>query len=264
MKKDKLHSDCYSFDLPLKLKKGIKWQPYPIFHGATASADELSCHMSALAPGVSPHPPHEHQEEEILIILSGEVDVILKESCSIENVTRQRLRKNQFVYYPAHFAHTLEAAGKESANYLMLKWNGASVPRNNMLSFCYFDAQHSYDETQKRQGFSPRRVFEGPTCYLEKLQCHTTILDAGAGYPPHADAYDVAILMLEGEVRTLGKNIKAPGVIFYAAGKPHGILNTSDSPAKYLVFEFHGNSFLMRNKAFRFFKNLKRADASEE
>jgi quercetin dioxygenase-like cupin family protein len=89
-----------------------------------------------------------------------------------------------------------------------------------------------------QQGFSPQVVFEGATRYLKKLQCHTTALDPGASYPPHADSYDVAMFILDGEVRTLGQHIKAPGVIFYKAGTPHGIYNPAECTAKYLVFEF--------------------------
>ena len=54
------------------------------------------------------------------------------------------------------------------------------------------------------------------------------------------DAYDVGIIVLEGEVETLGERV-SQGVIFYRAGEPHGIRNPSQSMAKYIVFEFHGS-----------------------
>jgi hypothetical protein len=50
----------------------------------------------------------------------------------------------------------------------------------------------------------------------------------------------VAIVVLEGEVATLGKRVGPHSVIFYRSGEPHGIRNPGESLAKYVVFEFHG------------------------
>lgn len=84
-----------------------------------------------------------------------------------------------------------------------------------------------------------RRLFEGPTAYLGKLHAHVTDLQPGAGYPPHKDKYDVAILVFSGTVETLGKTVGPGGSIYYAAGESHGMRNVGDEPTRYLVFEFH-------------------------
>ena len=77
-------------------------------------------------------------------------------------------------------------------------------------------------------------------------------MEPGAGYAAHEDSYDVAIIVLEGEVETLGKRAKPFDVIFYAEGEPHGMENPGDKVAKYIVFEFHGrrNERLRRLKGF--------------
>jgi hypothetical protein len=72
-------------------------------------------------------------------------------------------------------------------------------------------------------------------------------LPAGKGYEAHIDPYDVAIILLEGEVETLGTRVSPTGVIFYGAGETHGMWNPGHTIAKYLVFEFHFNKF-SRNK----------------
>jgi MoaA/NifB/PqqE/SkfB family radical SAM enzyme/mannose-6-phosphate isomerase-like protein (cupin superfamily) len=256
-----IKSGCYSFELPLHRKAGEKWKPYPIFHGSTAALKDLSCHVSTLVHGFSPHPPHEHKQEEILFVLSGEVDIILKDhtvpdpSCFY----RKHLQKNQFAYYPANFAHSLETTSKEPANYLMFRWYGDSFSKNNILNFLFFNFLPPRDEADSSRGVSMQLLFEKPTEYLEKLHCHTTHLAPGAGYAPHTDSYDVAILLLEGEVQTLGQNIKAPVVIFYETGKPHGILNPTACPAQYLVFEFHRHSseLLQETSSINTNKNIK-------
>ncbi len=124
----------------------------------------------------------------------------------------------------------------------MFRWRGSSSFRSDLLDFCRFNALPARDETGGAQGLAMQLMFEKPTLYLEKLHCHATNLAPGSGYAPHVDDYDVAILLLEGEVQTLGQIIKAPGVIFYEAGKPHGMLNPADCAARYLVFEFHRHS----------------------
>jgi hypothetical protein len=55
--------------------------------------------------------------------------------------------------------------------------------------------------------FWTHRVFEGPTGCLGKLHAHLTVLAPGAGYEPHRDAYDVAIVTLSGTVETLGQSV---------------------------------------------------------
>ena len=228
----------------MPLDAGEVWKPYPIFQGSTATLNHLSCHASTLACGFSPHAPHEHTDEEILIVLSGEIDIILKDrhASAQPGFYRKRLQKYDFVFYPANFAHSLETISEEPANYLMFRWRGPSAFKNNLLDFCCFNAVPIRETANIKQSLSMQLMFEEPTQYLGKLHCHATSLASGSGYEPHLDPYDVAILLLEGEVETLGQIIKAPSVIFYEAGKPHGMSNPTDYTAKYLVFEFHRHS----------------------
>jgi quercetin dioxygenase-like cupin family protein len=83
-------------------------------------------------------------------------------------------------------------------------------------------------------------LFESQTAYLGKLHAHVTDLQPGVGYAPHKDRHDVAILVFSGQVETLGQRVGPGGSIYYAAGEPHGLRNIGDTPARYLVFEFHG------------------------
>jgi hypothetical protein len=89
-------------------------------------------------------------------------------------------------------------------------------------------------------GLASRLVFEGPTAFLTRFHCHVSKLAAGGGYQPHADPYDVGIVLLEGEVETLGRRVEPRAVIAYQAGAAHGMRNVGDTAATYLVFEFQG------------------------
>ena len=184
-----------------------------------------------------PHLPHAHAEEEILILLSGEADLILPQRTNAN--PRLPMRQGDMVYYPAYFEHTLETTSDIPATYLMLKWQGRNAKARAPLGFAHFNLLKSIDQTEANSGFSTHLLFDGSTRYLKKLQCHTSTLLPGAGSPPHIDNHAVAMVILRGEVDTLGKSAQPNDVIFYQSGKPHGMHNAGKTPAKYVVFEFH-------------------------
>jgi quercetin dioxygenase-like cupin family protein len=226
--------------LPLDVRKG--WTPHPFFRGWTRGLPYLSCHASSLSTGNCPHAPHAHREEELLLLLSGEVDLILPGLDREGQDSRRRLRRGEFVYYPSYFAHTLETMSVDPANYLMLKWQGQKAGIKSQLGFGRYDSG-GVVFTHNSAGFCHGIVFEGPTQYLKKLQCHVSTLIPGAGYAPHKDPYDVAIIVLSGNLRTLDRTAGPHSVIFYPAGEPHGMQNLAEETARYIVFEFHSRSY---------------------
>jgi len=198
----------------------------------------LTCHASVLAANHSPHEPHEHEDEELLILLDGEIELILPDHRSD---LHKHLRPGGLVFYPAHFRHTLRAVGTGTATYLMFKWVGAAAARNNSLQHCQFDLG-TYLPDSAAHGFQWNELFEGSTQYLRRLHCHVSSLAPGCGYDPHVDPYDVAILTLYGDVETLGQAVPPRSVVFYPAGEPHGMRNNGLTVAVYVVFEFEGDS----------------------
>jgi uncharacterized cupin superfamily protein len=194
-----------------------------------------------LKQGHSPHLPHTHEEEEILLLLWGEVDLILPDRQKSKGNQRMRLKPGEFVYYPAHFTHTLQTASETPATYLMFKWQNERIKNKSPLAFSHFNLFDSINASGIKGGFCSHLIFEGPTVYLRKLHCHTSTLTPGAGYDPHIDDHDVAIIVLEGEVETLEKHLEPHSVIFYRAGEPHDMRNPSEAIAKYVVFEFHSS-----------------------
>jgi quercetin dioxygenase-like cupin family protein len=83
-------------------------------------------------------------------------------------------------------------------------------------------------------------MLEGPTTCLERLHVHVSRLAAGAGNAPHSHSYETAMVVLEGEIETLGQRVQRHGLVFYSGGTLHGIRNPTSEPARYVVFEFHG------------------------
>lgn len=117
-----LHSSIRTLGLPLEENQEDGWQPYSVVRGSTPCMADLSCHVSVLSAGVSPHAPHMHSEEEILIMLKGEADLLIVNEDPVQAEIKHRLRPGSLVYYPAYQRHTLCNPGTESATYLMFKW----------------------------------------------------------------------------------------------------------------------------------------------
>ncbi|HJS46786.1 MAG TPA: cupin domain-containing protein [Gemmatimonadales bacterium] len=229
----------HAFALPLEDgPPGKPWQTFPAFRGPTRTCADMSCHASVLAGGHQPHPPHSHVEEEILVPLHGEVELTIASSPTDPAPRLERVGPGSFAYYPAWQHHTIRNPGTSPVGYLMFKWRapltGAAAPLGVELTR-FGDAT----PPEGASAFWTRKLFEGPTGCLGKVHSHLTVLAPGAGYAAHRDAYDVAIVTLEGTVETLGRRVDPMSVIYYGAGELHGMRNPGDTPARYLVFEFH-------------------------
>lgn len=219
-----------------------EWEMFPAFRGPTAALTEMSCHASVLTPGGhSPHPPHAHHEEELLIPLRGHVELVIARGPDDPAPRVERLGPGDFVYYPAGQYHTIRNPGISAVGYLMFKWyappsshtDGAPTLSTTICRFGDLVARGA------PAPFHMEPVLEGPTSYLGRLHAHVTTLQPGGGYAPHVDAYDVAIVTLSGTVETLSQQVDPLSVIYCGAGEPHGMRNIGTGPARYLVFELH-------------------------
>jgi len=196
--------------------------------------------MSGLASGQCPHPPHRHKEEEILLLLEGEIEIPLADIPADDGTATIRLKPGEFVYYPSFFAHTLTTISDEPARYVMFKWQGDEPSSGESLGHIRYDSDAILREMKGGEGFHFQNVFGGSTEFLDRLGSHVSTLSPGGGYPAHADPYDVGIVVLRGTLETLGQSVPAGSLVYYAAGEPHGMSNPGNEEAQYLVFEFLG------------------------
>jgi glyoxylate utilization-related uncharacterized protein len=235
-----LSSRIHALALPLErdLERGFK--PHPLFRGPTPNLRLMSCHVSVLDPGKEPHPPHQHVEEEILIVLDGEADLVFEDATAPGVTTPHRASAGMFAYYPAGFRHTIRNSSIAPVTYLMFKWVSDRTPEGAFQAHCLMSALDGDAASSASDGMRQRALIDSQTPYLRKLHAHVTSLAPGAGYAPHIDAHDVGIIVLQGTVETLGERVGRHGLIFYAGGEPHGMRNVGADAAKYVVFEFHG------------------------
>jgi quercetin dioxygenase-like cupin family protein len=86
-----------------------------VFAAPTATLDELEYHTTTLSPGASPHPPHTHANEELLIIKSGEVEAYV-------NGEWQRAPEGSLVFFATMVPHTVRNSGTVPATYHVVNW----------------------------------------------------------------------------------------------------------------------------------------------
>jgi quercetin dioxygenase-like cupin family protein len=236
---DRLGSQVYRLT-PLLTPAGRETKTaHPIFSGSTGGVRRWSCHLSLLMPHQASPALHQHDHEEILVVLDGELEVRVPGG-TLAPERRTPLRRGEFAYCPARFPHAARAAAASAASVVVIRWRDDGPPQSGTLGFERFDAfAFEPGRMVQREGWTRHPHFSQPTGYLRQLRCHVSTMQPGAGYPVHADPYDVVIVTLAGEIETIGARVPADSVIFYAAGEPHGLSNPGDVPAVYVVFEFH-------------------------
>jgi XRE family transcriptional regulator, regulator of sulfur utilization len=86
-----------------------------VFRAPTATLDELELHVTTLPVGDSPHAPHKHPDEEVIIIKEGTVEAMV-------NGQTRRLGPGSVIFQAADQMHGIRNAGDVPAVYHVIKW----------------------------------------------------------------------------------------------------------------------------------------------
>ncbi len=86
----------------------------------TATLDELEIHITTLMPGETPHPPHQHPAEELLIVKEGTVE-------SLVNGQLQRVGPGSIVFQASNQMHSLRNVGDTPATYHVIQWKSPGM-----------------------------------------------------------------------------------------------------------------------------------------
>jgi mannose-6-phosphate isomerase-like protein (cupin superfamily) len=234
-----LKPSAHLIDGNLGCKEGAVYEPFPCFFGHTQIVDFVECHTSVLMPGHSPHPPHAHLDEEILVVMDGEGELVVANSREDESPSIFAAPEGSAIYYPSYQHHTIRNASNKPVRYTMIKWKSTAVAGGNKKLNAHF-LQSSWVKSERPRGpLSMTPLYEGATEFLGKLHAHISRLQPGAGYAAHRDDHDVAIFLIRGEIAIMGKHLVAPAVVFLPAGSLHDMKACGEETAKYLVWEFH-------------------------
>jgi quercetin dioxygenase-like cupin family protein len=81
----------------------------------TPTLDELEIHISTLTPGKSPHPPHQHQHEELLIVKEGTLE-------TFQSGTTRRVGPGGIIFQASNELHNVTNVGPSPATYYVIGW----------------------------------------------------------------------------------------------------------------------------------------------
>jgi XRE family transcriptional regulator, regulator of sulfur utilization len=85
------------------------------FQAPTATLDQLECHVTTLNPGRMPHPPHQHANEELIIIREGTLEVT-------QNGESKRVGPGSVIFNASNIMHSLKNVGNTPAVYHVISW----------------------------------------------------------------------------------------------------------------------------------------------
>jgi XRE family transcriptional regulator, regulator of sulfur utilization len=86
-----------------------------VFRSATATLDELECHITTLKAGQKSHAPHTHANEEVLIVREGNVEVFYRNAWHPATA-------GDVIFLTGTDPHGIRNAGTTAATYHVLAW----------------------------------------------------------------------------------------------------------------------------------------------
>jgi quercetin dioxygenase-like cupin family protein len=104
----------------IAVKKRPNGEVRKFFQAPTATLDELECHVTTLNPGEMAHPPHQHPDEEIIIVKEGTVE-------SLVNGELKTVGPGSVVFQASNQMHSIKNVGDAPATYHVIKWNSPGM-----------------------------------------------------------------------------------------------------------------------------------------
>jgi quercetin dioxygenase-like cupin family protein len=93
-----------------------------VMRSATPTLDELEIHVTTLNPGAVSHPPHQHPEEELLIVKEGTVE-------TLQNGKASQLGPGSIIFHSSNDLHNIRNAGTTPATYHVVQWRVSASRR---------------------------------------------------------------------------------------------------------------------------------------
>jgi quercetin dioxygenase-like cupin family protein len=111
-KRSVLPSRCYKYE-DMVVKKNGENESRDVFDGLNHANHQLDIHITSLGPGKMPHAAHRHVHEEMVMLRSGELDII------IEGKTT-RVTAGSVVYVHSNEEHGWKNPGPGRAEYFVM------------------------------------------------------------------------------------------------------------------------------------------------
>ncbi len=86
-----------------------------VFRAPSVTLDELEYHVTTLNPKQSPHAPHQHVNEEVIIVKEGAVDAYV-------NGEWTPVSTGSLIFFASNVPHTVRNVGTVAATYHVVNW----------------------------------------------------------------------------------------------------------------------------------------------
>lgn len=109
-----LHSSVFHW-ATLKVSRTKTGEHRSVFNAPTPTLANLECHVTTLNPGESPHPPHRHADEELMIVKSGTLAALQGDRTNV-------VEAGGIIFEAANELHGLRNVGTNPATYFVIKF----------------------------------------------------------------------------------------------------------------------------------------------
>jgi quercetin dioxygenase-like cupin family protein len=92
-----------------------------VFNAPTPALAGFECHITTLNPGASPHPPHRHPEEELMVIKEGTLEALQGDRTNI-------VTAGGIIFEASNELHGLRNIGTTPATYYVFKFSPHDLP----------------------------------------------------------------------------------------------------------------------------------------
>ena len=100
----------------LQFRKTATGEVCSLCKEATATVDQLEMHVTKLNPGMEPHAPHRHVNEELIILREGEVE-------TLSNGKWIKAEPGSVIFNASNSLHGLRNIGTTPAVYHVINWS---------------------------------------------------------------------------------------------------------------------------------------------
>jgi XRE family transcriptional regulator, regulator of sulfur utilization len=119
MNTEELRSSIFPFEKML-VEPTPMGEKRRFFFCPTATLDQFVVQMTTLDPGQSPHEPHRHPDEEMILIKEGTLEITL-------NDRKERVNAGSVVFVAPNDLHGWSNVGTGRAHYFVLRWTTAKT-----------------------------------------------------------------------------------------------------------------------------------------
>ena len=116
-----LRSTAYDWNA-MSVRKTAVGESRQVLRSPTATLDELELHVTTLNPGQTSHAPHQHPNEELIIVREGTVEVLVQGQWT-------RLGPGSLTFNASNESHAIRNVGAGPTTYHVINWTSPGMKK---------------------------------------------------------------------------------------------------------------------------------------